>query len=144
MLVRLTPNQIPSMWEAIKYAAVKSGRLNKDEMPRYLNKLLNDLLSGNAQCFVKLNEKRILSGIILSKLIEDNLTNDKSLLIENLYSFEPVTQESWLEGLDIIGKFAVANECITITTYADSEKVYEILKMMGFRERYRCFITEVI
>ena len=143
MLVKLLPSQVPTMWEAIKFASAKASILKESELPKYFNKLLHDLLSGKAQVFAKLTDERRLTGIIITKLLVDNLTDERVLEVENLYSFEPVSKESWMEGLHIIGKFAVSTGCVKITTYTTSEKVYEILKMMGFRERFRSFSREV-
>lgn len=143
MLIRLIPAQIPTMWDAIKFASAKATILQESELPKYLNKLLHDLLSSKAQCFAKLDGDRRLTGIIITKLLVDNLTDEKILEVENLYSFEPVSKEQWMEGLGIIGRFAVASGCVRIVTFATTDKVYDILKMMGFRERYKCFSREV-
>jgi len=143
MLIRLLPSQVPKFWEAIKFAATKADRVEKENLPYYLNELLHSLLSEKAQCFFRLDEKRMLMSVMITKIAINKLSNKKYLSIECLYSFKPVDDQTWVETTDVLKKFAKSEKCEHISFVSSNKRVWEIGGIGGFRELSREFILKV-
>ena len=56
MVIELLPDQVPRLWDAIKYGVVHTGNISEKDRPAYLCCLLHALLSSKANCFVWLND----------------------------------------------------------------------------------------
>lgn len=143
MVIRLTPTQVPQHWDVIKYAAVHAERIREKDRPMYLTRLLHALLSGTAQCFFRINEDRELLAVEITRIMVDEITGEKSLFLNCLFSFKAVSEEQWKSDMEVIKDFAKVEDCKKITTYSTHPRVFEIVDSLGFEERYRCFVMEV-
>ena len=139
MIIKLLSKQVPQLWDSIKYASSHVNRINGNELQKYLNTLLHALLNDKAQCFIRVSEEKKLQALALTRFVQDEVTGDKSLLVECLYSFEPVDQPQWESDMSFIRKVAESNKCKKIITYSNNERVFDIVTSIGFSERYRCF-----
>jgi len=140
MLVRLLPEQVPKLWDAVKYASSRANAFGKDELPYYFNTLLLALWNGKAQCFVRVDDDRVLNAVMITRIIADVVTGRKALLIESLYSFKSVPNEEWESDAEVMRKFAKNEGCLSVTTYTNNRRVWEILEVIGLEERFRCFV----
>lgn len=143
MTIQILPNQISKVWDSIKYAIAKVERLSEADIKSYYNTLLVALLNDKAQCFVRLDENKQLIGIAVTRLINDEVTGDKALVVSCLYSFKSVDMEFWKSDIEMIKQFARTSGCKKIIAYSTNERVYEIVQSIGFTERFRSFIMEV-
>jgi len=143
VVIKLLPDQVPQLWEAIKFASLKADTIEEKDRQLYLNRLLQSLLSSKAQCFVRLDNERQLMALTITRIMNDEVTGEKSLFINCLYSFKRVLDEQWKEEFEILKRFAEKQGCVKITTYSSNKRVFEIVSLLGFTERYRCFIMEV-
>ena len=143
MIIELLPDQVPKLWDAIKYGVVHTGNINEKDRPPYLCCLLHALLSSKANCFVWLDNERNLIAICIVRTMCDNITGKKSLIIESLYSFERSTLSIWREGLKLSIKLAKKRNCTKIIALAADPRVCTIAEKLGFNERYRSFEMEV-
>jgi len=143
MFIKLTPDQIPRLWETIKYAISRIDDIGKEDQALYLNRLLHALLSSKAWCIVRMNEDKKLLAISILRLIDDDVTGEKAIFIECLYSFAHIPMDTWKEVLDLTIKFAKKEKCSRITAYSSNPKVFKIAEALGFDERYRYFVVEV-
>jgi len=141
--VKLLPSQVPSMWDAIKFASRKAHVTVEEELPKYLNKLLHDLLSGKAQCFVRLSDERRLMAMSVTRIILDEYTGDKLLHVDSLYAFESGDKEQWISDVKYGAKFAKAVGCNRIATCSTNDQASRLAELVGFKERYRYFVREV-
>src|SRR4030042_3600426 len=142
MFIKVPPSQIPMLWEQIKFAAVSADRVNESDIPNYLNALLESLLSDKAQCFVRVDEQRMLLAVVVTRILQDGMTGDKSLLIQCVYSFKPVNEDEWLVNMNIVEDYAIKLRCKKIIAYSNNQRVFELTSQLGFQERYRCFAKE--
>jgi len=140
MLVRLLPEQVPKLWDAIKYASSRANSFGKDELSYYFNNLLLALLNGKAQCFVRVDDDRVLNALMVTRIIADIITGRKALFIESLYSFKRAPDEEWESDAEIVRRFAKDQGCLSVTTYTSNRRVWEILEVIGLEERFRCFV----
>lgn len=143
MFIRLTPNQVPRLWENIKFAVSRIDDISKKNQALYLNRLLHALLSGQAWCIVRIGEDRELLGIGILRLIGDDITGENAVFIECIYSFARTSIDIWKEVLDLTIKFAEKENCSKITAYSSNPRVFEIAKELGFNEHYRYFEMEI-
>jgi hypothetical protein len=143
MFIKLTPDQIPRLWDAIKFAVSQIDDISKKNQALYLNRLLHALLSGKAWCIVRMSEDRELLGIGILRIIDDDITGESAIFIECIYSFARTSIDIWKEVLDLTIKYAEREKCSKITAYSSNPRVFKIAKELGFDERYRYFEMEI-
>ncbi len=139
MRIKLIPSQIPQFWEVIKYASRKTRGTQSENQSSYFTSLLEDLLTEHAQCFVRLGEERKLEAILITKVSIDQTSMKKSLFIDCLYSFRPVSETVWKTDLEFVKQFAIKQKCISITTQSMIPRVFELVLGLGFKEGLRIF-----
>lgn len=139
----LTPDQIPQMWESIKYSAVSASYVEEEFRERFLNRLLYQLLSSKAQCFVRFDEDRKLQAIALTKVEIDEIRDERSLFVMSLYSFVKVDDNTWKSDIEVLKRYAKKLRCKFITAWATSEKASNLVTMIGMRKRFNSFVMEV-
>lgn len=139
MLLLLLPQQVSERWDVIKLAI--EGALPPTELssPDVMNKILMDLLNGKMQCWAsyqKESGKTILDGIVVTE-IEESRGGLKSLLIYSVYSFKQVSEESWLEGIEALRKFAKASGCSRVTAYTSVDYMVDMAEKLGGNADWR-------
>lgn len=139
MIVRLMATQIPVFWETIKFCAVAANEIDKEDLPEYLNGLLQSLLSEKVQCFVRLSDERILIALMLTKVTIDKLTKKSNLDIQCLYSYQKVSDTDWTTEYKNVKKFAKSLKCDSITFATRNEQVMRLGELVGFTEQKRFY-----
>jgi len=132
--------QIPAFWDAIKYACVKADEIAVVDMPNYFNTLLQDLLGDKAQCFIILDDQRILHGITITRIIIDKVVVKKYLDIQVLYSMREITSDETTKYFKILHELAVKEHCFGITFNTRNQKIMQMAEWVGCTEQYRKFI----
>lgn len=143
MFVKLLPNQIPSLWEQIKFAIVSADRIEEGARESYLINTLHALLSDQAQCYVRVDEQRLLQAVVITRFIKDEMTGDRTLLIQSLYSFQTVPEDIWITDMNTVEALAINSGCKKIMAYSNNERVFALAGRLNFNERFRCFVKEV-
>ena len=92
--IKLLATQIPTYWELIKHIVCKVDEISEKDLQPYLNELLHALLNSKAQCFINLDDKKIVIGVLITRLMIDKITGEKYLFIQNAYSFKAADSES--------------------------------------------------
>lgn len=136
MAIRLTPDQIPQFWEHIKWAVVNSGQISEKHFGSYFNRLLYQLLSSKAQCFVSLSDDRHLKALAIVKFTTDESTGDKSLYLSTLYAFVKSPTSEWIDNFENIKKLARKEGCKTIHGIVNHDKVFGLAMSLGFKKTY--------
>lgn len=143
MTIRVLPNRIPIIWEAIKFSSVKADGVREKDIPIYLTNLLHALLSERAQCFVNLDDERRLVRIAITRVKVDEVTGEKSLAVNSLYGFKPTSVEEWQRDIDTIKDYAKKHGCKRVLACSNNERVFEIVQNIGFENYFRHFVLEV-
>lgn len=138
-IYRILPVQIVQFWDAIKFACKQADEVNAEDMPDYFNELLHALLSEKAQCFVMLDEKKILHGIGITRIVLNKITFKKELHIQCLYSLTKMDSETLVRYFTFVADFARKMECVAITYNSRNPRIWEIARTVGCEERYRSF-----
>ena len=139
MLIRLLPDQISQFWNVIKYAIEQSLPPIAYEHPDKLNRILSAAISGKVEVWVsytKTQEVNKLEGVVVTKILYDDASGTKNLLIYCLYGYEKVNSDSWLIGLTALVKYAKSRGCSQIISYSDIPHIIDIVKYLGGEARY--------
>ena len=139
-VIRLMPSQVPMFWDAIKFATGQTDRLNKDYYEEYYTELLCSLLSGKAQCFVRLNEERVLTALLITRIVVNKISGSKQLVLQNVYAWEPLTEDIWNQAYELYTELARQEGCTLIAYSSYNPKVWENMERYGFREMERVYI----
>jgi len=143
MIIKLLAQQIPTYWEIIKYATTVVDNVQEKDRRVYLNRLLQSLLNDKSQCFIRFDEDRVLDKLMVTKIMGDKITEEKHLSIECLYAFKTSTDQEWTEEFVFIRQFADKEQCLYILFESPHKRIWEIGKLIGFKEKYRVFILKI-
>jgi hypothetical protein len=139
----LQPDQIPICWEVIKYCVARTLNISEEHREVTFNRLLYLLLSGKAQCFVRLSGEREILAVLVTKIGVDELTDDRTLYLEVTYSFKPVSDQDWIDLAEFMKKFARIAKCKYLSTTAYLPRAKEIAKLSGMNEVFTLYNMEV-
>jgi hypothetical protein len=143
MIIKLLALQIPIFWETIKFVAKKVDEIDDKDLPSYLNELLHALLCDKAQCFVILDDKRILVAMAISRILGNKVNRKKYLYIQCLYSFKVINDDMWQDGLDLMRKFAEKEKCSYISFDSRNPRIWDIGGLLGCYEAKRTFTLNI-
>ena len=133
MLTKLLPDQISKHWTIIKYAIQQSLPPTIGQNPDRLNRILSSALSSRIEVWASYirGEENKFEGIVLTKILYDDSSETKNLLIYCLYGYGEVAEDSWLGGLRTILKYAKSKNCQQIVAYSDSPYIIDIVEKLG-------------
>lgn len=139
MLIRLTPEQISDHWEQLEFAIKESLPPTIGEVPDKMNNILMSLLDSRMQawtsCSVK-DGKAVISGFVITQVLDDLASKTKSLLIYCLYGYEDVDESEWVEGIRVLKKFRDSIGCRRILAYTDMPYIIDVAKRLGANTDY--------
>lgn len=140
-ILRLFPEQVMEHWEYIR-------PLIERALPPYakdMSAVQESLLMDGLQCWAYLQtpDASKISGLITTRIIQDDISKAKSLLVFSLTIVERLTREGWLEGLEGLKKFAASRGCTQIITYTNQDTVRHIAKTLGGSADWTMILFEV-
>ena len=139
MLTLLTLDQVSTYWDIIKYGLEQSLPPLVSDHPDKMNRVLSNLLTGKSQCwasYIKEGETRKFEGIVVTRVLLDDVSNTRNLLIYAVYGYDSVSNESYITGLKTLAKYAKANNCTQIMAYTNVAQVVDIAKSFGADSQY--------
>lgn len=134
MLTKLLPDQISQFWDIIKYAIEQSLPPIVGDHPDKMNRILTAAISGRIDCwasYVRSEEINKFEGIVLTKVIYDDASDTRNLLIYCVYGYESVQNDSWLSGIKSLVKYAKGKGCNQIIAYSELPHIVDILSKLG-------------
>jgi hypothetical protein len=141
--IQLTPDQVPAFWEVIKYGSAESDNIPEKYRQVYLNRLLYLLLSGQAQCFIRLDKERKLQSICITKVTVSEMTGEKALFIKNVYSFAKFPAEYWAEDFASLVDLAKKEGCKTVYGWTTNSQIASLAKLFNMKEMTRSYGIEL-
>ena len=139
MLTKLLPEQVSKFWDIIKYAIEESLPPIAGENPDRMNRILTAALSGSVICWASYTREEGTSkfeGILITKLLYDDVSDTRNLLIYCIYGYESVSDSSWLDGLKSILKYAASKRCNQIIAYTTSPYIVKLVNDLGGDSSY--------
>ena len=97
------------------------------------------LLSDRAQCwlsYIRDGKKSRLEGMVITRIVYDDVSETKNLLIYCLYGYEKVRMTAWKEGLKSLVKYAVSRDCEKIIGYTDVPFIIKTVERLGGETNY--------
>ena len=143
MIIKLTPPQIVEYWEMIKFSYVKGDLVQDDQRQVVLNKLLQELLSEKAQCFLRISDDRQMIALMITKIMISNISGDKFLYIQCIFSFRKVPDNQWEEDWKFLRTFAKSNKCSYIEAESSNPQIFKIMQQLSAMELYRTYRYEL-
>ena len=134
MLVKLLPEQVAEFWDIIKFAVEESLPPIVGDHPDKMNRILSSLLSGKTECWASYRrgeEGTVFEGICLTKIIYDDASDTRNLLLYCIYGYEKTLEEAWMEAFRSVAKYAKAKGCNDIVGYTDVPYLIEKAKLFG-------------
>jgi hypothetical protein len=134
LLNLMLPEQVSKFWDVVKYAIEQSLPPIAGENPDRMNRILASILSYKTQCwasYVRDEDVRTFNGIVLTRIVTDDISGLKSLLIYCLYGYNNVSEDSWKTGFKTLVKWAMSKGCSSIIGYTDNPRAIEIVKKFG-------------
>lgn len=139
MLTRLLPDQISKFWDVIKYAIEESLPPIVGDHPDKMNRILTSTLSGSTDVWASHEKQEDINkfeGIVLTRILYDDASDTRNLLIYCLYGYDLVSNRSWLEGLMTILRYAEGKHCAQIIAYTEIPHIIELVKKLGGKATY--------
>jgi hypothetical protein len=139
VLNKLTPTQVPIYWDVIKYAIEQSLPPVVGDHPDRMNRILAAAMSDKVDIwasYTREDDKIKFEGIALTKLLYDEVSDTKNLLLYCLYGYEGFDRGSWAEGLGSLVKYAKSKDCAFITAYTEFPQIVALAKRLGADVRY--------
>jgi len=132
MVQQIMPEQVPAFWEAAK-DAIESAIPNVHGKPEQkLNNVLSSLLSGAMILWINFeSEERKSNGLFITRVIEDDITDVKSLLMYCLHTYYPVSSMNWVEGWEAMRKYGMSLGCTRMVAYTDVPAIINEAKKVG-------------
>ena len=143
MLIKILPDQVVQLWETIKYAAVKADEIDEKDYPKYLNELLHALLNEKAQCFVRINDKREIVTIGITRIMRNGVTGEKYLQIQSGFGFQKAEDYLWKQDWETMKDFAKKENCSYVGVMSRNPRVLNLGKLIGMTETYRIFSVKL-
>jgi len=143
MHIKVMPSQIPQVWEAVKFAIVQLDEIPNEQMPDYCVWLLHQLLAEKAQCWVTMNEDRILLNVSITCIVPNAFTKEPELHLQCLYAFQGLTEQTVREAIVLYQQFAKKAGCVRITGASKHPRACVIMEQHGFQPSYKTYTLAV-
>ena len=139
MLTKLLPEQVTRYWDILRPAIEESLPPVAGETPDKMNRILAALIGGSLHCWVSSqikDERRILEGVMVTRILHDDVSETKSLLIYCLYGYDIISGNGWKSGFAALAKWAKSIGCSRIVAYSDVPRILDIVEKLGGDTRY--------
>jgi len=139
MLTKMLPEQIAKFWDIIKFAVEQSLPPVAGEHPDKMNRILASALSGKAEVwasYTRGSESTKLEGIAVTRILYDDVSGTRSLLIYCIYGYTAISKNSWLHALEVMAKYAKSRGCQKMTAYTELPYLVSIARHLGADTRY--------
>lgn len=136
MLVMLMPDQIMKYWYLVREGLEETLPPYVTNSPNKMEDIQMGLLIGKAQCWLFISEEPTVKCVVITRTIQDDLTDSAIFEITSLRSFHKILGEEWIEGFETLRKYATGRGCSKIVFYSDNELMLKITSKLGFKPTY--------
>lgn len=134
MINKLTLEQVSQFWDIVKYGLERSLPPDVVGYDKTMSWVLAAALSGKVDVwasYTKHQGKITLNGIVVTKLVYDDTSDTKNLLIYSLYGYSQIPKESWKEALVCIAEYANSLGCLSVLAYSTNPQVIKMAEALG-------------
>ena len=139
MLTKLLPEQVSKFWDVIKYAVEQSLPPIVGEHPDRMNRILSSILCSKTECWASYRKEEsgvVFEGIALTKIIYDDASDTRNLLLYCVYGYEKTLEDAWVDAFTSVAKYAKFHGCNEVVGYTEVQYLIEKAKAFGGDTRY--------
>ncbi len=147
MLTKLIPSQVAQFWNVIKHSLEQSLPPISTDSPERMNRILASCLSGNSDVWVSYDrqgDNLKFYGIAITRILFDDVSYTRSLLIYSLFGYGQFETKEWLLGLKSLADYAKSKRCSQIVAYTDNEQIVSLVKRLGGEARYFISFNKIV
>lgn len=137
LLIKLTDDQVSSMWDAISFGLKSTSNLAPTFMQTYLNTTLLSIYQGKTQVWAMVEreeDKNKIYGFAVSCIKQDAVRDLTYLFIESLYLYLPGTIEQYKFWFSKLIDFAKELKCSEVKATTTNDRVIELMSMVGMED----------
>lgn len=142
-IIRVPPEQIPTIWDTIKLAVVSAQEVDPQQIPSVLTNLLHGLLNETTQCVVVLDDQRVITQIAITQIVPDSIVGERQLWVRAAYSFRLIREEDYQLFWDGIVAIARQQKCADIFCQSRNPRLWKMFEQVGMKEDRRQFVYRV-
>lgn len=142
---RLSTVEVFKWWNILS-ATMEAGLLSVYGNASMLESVMQSFATGKSQAWLLFDmtgETPRPAGLVWTRIINDEMFQKKSLMIEVLYGTLPVEGDAWGIALRAIDAFAKDCSCDRITAFSDNAHVMRLAEKFGFRRGYTMLAKDV-
>ena len=144
MILKMLPEQIPTIWVAIKLAVVRSCEVPEARIPEVSQRLLHALMASRMVCFVRLEEpSRMILSLLILEGIMNRYTGRKELTVIGFYSFKKLSDDDAREAHQLMCAVARDLDCERLYSTASFQRSWSISEAMGWTEASRNYAFDM-
>ena len=146
MIIKLIPEQITDLWDSIRYGIIHAVAPLVDPTPDNIQDILCQLLRQDMQCWCVYEEgdkDKNIQGYIITSISIDINTKFRSLVIYSVFLYAKVDTETWADGMNLVERFALANDCTRIVAYTNNPTILSIAEKGGYNTDYTYLVKEL-
>lgn len=143
MIIQLLPEQITKVWDMLRYAIAETFIPRNTCTNEHMRSILSSLLSGKSQAWMvfdkdSVQERRFI-GFMVTRLGIDSAVGEKTLFIDCIYAYETVPESIMFQAQGVLEKFAIKNNCKSMATITESDRIVTLAERNGYTKRYMLF-----
>lgn len=139
MLTKLLPEQVSRFWDTIRYAVEQSLPPIAGEHPDKMSRVLAAALADKAHVWASYQrgeDALKFEGLAITRILYDDVSDTKNLLIYCMYGYGKVDSKSWKEGFKTLAKYAKGKNCLQIIAYTNLPGVIKLATRLGADTKY--------
>lgn len=132
-LLRLTSDQVMQYWTSIKRCIEESLPPTTNNIDDALLHVQEQLLVGSMQCWAAVDSPNspVIYGIATTKVVYDECTGDKNLLLFSVTTILEHPQTLWRDAYLALSKFAKSQGCNKLIAYSNNDIMIKIAQGLG-------------
>jgi hypothetical protein len=139
MLIRLSPEQIVSIWERIRPLALENLIPKVGRSPEVVFRVIQSLLTESLQLWAGIEDREgelidRIYGFLATTIDIDAITQERNLLLYSIFSIKEIPISIWIPGLAILQQYKEENHCRKIIAYTDVPEIVALTKRLGFQQ----------
>ena len=143
MIIQLLPEQITKVWDMLRYAIAETFIPRNTCTNEHMRSILSSLLSGQSQAWMVFDkdgaQERRFIGFMVTRLGIDSVVGEKTLFIDCIYAYETVPESIMFQAHGVLEKFAIKNNCKSMATITESDRIVTLAERNGYTKRYMLF-----
>jgi len=131
MVQQIMPEQVVTFWGVAKEAIEQCLPDVYGESEQKMNNILAGLLNGSLTLWITyeiVKMKKQTNGLFITKILKDDITEMKSLLMYCLHTYYSVEDRTWIEGWEAMEKYGRSRDCKRMVVYTDVPYIIEQAK----------------